>query len=308
MSNTRAVSSLPDRDQYLPLGLLALLTGALVFTYWNSLMATAAKWSSPQYSHGYMVPLIAGVLLFLRLEPIRGVEASARWAGVALVAGGLLLRLVACYFSLVIPEMVTFLPALAGIFVIVAGWRSVRWAWPAVAFLVFMFPLPDVMERGLLDPLQRLATRSSTFALQTLGLPAFSEGNRILINREGEDLYMGVVDACSGLRMLTIFLAFAAALVMIFERPLWERVVLFLSAIPIALLVNVIRITVTGVLHMFTNEEVANRVFHDFAGWVMMPMAIGFLYVEMQVLGHLVIEDSGDETELVGSGLGSAAS
>jgi len=102
---------------------------------------------------------------------------------------------------------------------------------------------------------------------------------------------MGVVEACSGLRMLTIFGALAVAITLVTDRPMWERFVIAFSAIPIALLVNTIRITVTGILHLTVGTEIADKVFHDLAGWVMMPMALGFLYVEFQILSHLVIED-----------------
>lgn len=286
----------------IPLVLLAAMTVLLVYSYGNTLMGTARKWESPQYSHGYLIPIFAVVLLWLRYQPFQPVTASARWAGVGLLGLGLLARLATTAFALVIPEMLTFLPSLFGIFLLVGGWHLLRWAWPALAFLVFMFPLPDVLERGLLDPLQSLATRASTFCLQTLGLPAFSEGNRIIINK----LQMGVVDACSGLRMLTIFTAISVALTMLLERPLWERVVIVASSIPIALAVNVIRITVTGILYVTTSEQIAEAVFHDLAGWVMMPMALGLLYVELQILSHLVIEDDSEPTE-AGLGLGQPA-
>lgn len=297
MSNASPTSRLAERDQLIPLVTLGIMVLLLVYAFFNSLEGTARKWESPQYSHGYLIPLFSLVLLWLRFQPFEPATTGARWAGVGLLALGLSARLGATLFALVIPEMLTFLPCLFGIFLLVGGWSLLRWSWPALAFLVFMYPLPDFVERGLLDPLQSLATRASTFCLQTLGFPAFSEGNRIIIN----DLEMGVVDACSGLRMLTIFTAIAVAVTMVIERPIWERVVIFLSAIPIALAVNVIRITVTGILYRTTTKEIADKVFHDLAGWVMMPLALGLLYVELQILSHLVVEE---EPEPASTGLG----
>jgi len=184
-------------------------------------------------------------------------------------------------------EMYSFVPCVAGIFLLVGGWKTIRWAGPAIAFLVFMFPLPGFLDTGLLAPLQKLATTASTYCLQTMGIPTYSDGNRIVIG----EIQLGVVEACSGLRMLTIFVALAVAITLVTERPLWERVVTVLSAVPIALAVNIARITVTGVLHLTVGAELADLVFHDAAGWVMMPMALGLLYVEFQILSHLVIED-----------------
>jgi exosortase len=151
-----------------------------------------------------------------------------------------------------------------------------------------MFPLPSFLDTGLLAPLQRIATMASTYTLQTLGIPSYSEGNRIVIG----EIQLGVVEACSGLRMLTIFVALAVAITLVTDRPLWERIVIVLSAVPIALAVNIARITVTGILHLTVGPELADMDFHDLAGWFMMPMALGFLYVEFQILSHLLIDES----------------
>jgi exosortase/archaeosortase family protein len=95
--------------------------------------------------------------------------------------------------------------------------------------------------------------------------------------------------------MLTIFLALAVAITLVTSRPWWERLIIVASAVPIALLVNIIRITVTGILHLTVGTAVADAVFHDFAGWVMMPMALGLLYLEIYILGQLFVEEEESE-------------
>ena len=279
-----------SQDQIVPLTILGVMSAVLCWSYWNTILSIAQAWQRPQYSHGYIVPMFAAFLLWLRYEPIKDAPPPERWLGVAILAVGLLLRLITAFFSTVIPEMATLPICLVGVFTMVGGLHTLRWSWPALAFLLFMLPFPDFVERGLLDPLQNLATRMSTFALQTIGFACYSEGNRIQLG----DLQMGVVDACSGLRMLTIFFALATAITLLTERPLWERIVIVVSAVPIAIVVNVIRITVTGILYKTTNPKIAETVFHDLAGWVMMPMALGFLYVELQLLSHWWIEESAE--------------
>lgn len=272
--------------------ILVALCAAIVWVYGNTLSILPGIWEEqPQYSHGYLVPAFACVLLWMRWEPLTPSDASERWWGALMIGASVLLRLPLSFFAQTIPEMVTVLPALCGAFLIIGGWKALRWSWPAVVFLVFMFPLPDFVERGLLEPLQKIATIASTYALQTLGLAAFREGNRIILG----DIKLGVVDACSGLRMLTIFFALATAIILVTVRPMWERIVIVLSAIPIALAVNIARITVTGVLYKVANKELAETVFHDLAGWVMMPMALGLLYLELQLLAHLVIDEDSEE-------------
>ena len=205
-----------------------------------------------------------------------------------------MLRVFGSYMVQFTIDRVTLLMCLMGVFILVGGLRTIRWAGPAIAFLAFMFPLPRVLVDNILRPLQTVATMSSVYALQTFGLDVFRDGNRI----ELENQAMNVVDQCSGLRMLTIFIALAVAIVMLSNnRSWWERVIILISSVPIALLVNCIRITVTGLLYSLdVNEMIANQIFHDFAGLIMMPMALGFLFLEMQILSRLVIEDETAKT------------
>jgi exosortase/archaeosortase family protein len=92
--------------------------------------------------------------------------------------------------------------------------------------------------------------------------------------------------------MLTIFIALSVALVLVGRRDWWENAAIIASAVPIALAVNSIRITVTALLYQVSSSEIADMVFHDLAGWVMMPMALCMLFMEQKVLTHLVtLED-----------------
>jgi exosortase len=277
--------SLPNASQPGWIG-FGLLMGLLVFGYWNSLKEAAAYWEGPQYSHGWLIPLFTVVLLWMRQQPLTEVPPIQRWYGVGILAVSLLLRIGCAWYGLDIPDMVTFVPAVLGVIWIIGGWPMFRWAGPAAAFLIFMFPLPWSVEQALLTPLQTLATRVSTYVLQTLGFGAYYEGNRIQI----EEVQLGVVDACSGLRMTTIFLALSVAIVLIADRPWWENLVIVLSAVPIALTVNVIRITVTGILHVVASAELANMVFHDLAGWLMVPLALILLWIEVSILSNLFVE------------------
>jgi len=149
-----------------------------------------------------------------------------------------------------------------------------------------MLPLPFRLEGAMAYPLQRVATKVSTYALQTLGFPALAEGNVIHL----EDHEIGVVEACSGLSMLFTFIAMATGVVLVIRRPWLDKLLIVASAIPISLLVNMIRITVTGVLHEMVGSRLANLVFHDLAGWLMMPMALGLLWLELDLLSRLLVE------------------
>jgi exosortase len=249
----------------------------------------AWRWShDPQYAHGYLVPGFAAVLLWLRRDQLSTGRLAPSWIGAPVLACGLGIRLYGAYFHYVWLDAVSFLPCLAGLWLLIGGRTGWRWGWPAVAFLAFMVPLPYGFSLTMAGPLQRLATVASTFLMQTLGMPAVADGNVILLN----EVEVNVVEACSGLRMLVVFFAFATAVALIVKRPLWEKLLLVVSAIPIALVVNVLRITATGVLYELVSAETAKLVFHDLAGWLMMPVALVILGLELQFLKRLMITPS----------------
>lgn len=268
---------------------LAIVTGlgvSLLWAYWPTLTAMARQWSEdPQYSHGYLVPVFAAALLWLRREQMTIAPALSGW-GVALLLLGGCLQLSGTFYYLTWLEGFALLPSLLGVAVLLGGWQNLRWSWPAVAFLLFMIPLPYRAQTALAAPLQRIATMASTFTLQTLGYPAVSEGNVIVLN----EVRLGIVEACSGLTMLVTFFALATAVAILVRRPWLDRVLIVASAVPIALIANVTRITVTGALHVSVGGEIAQAVFHDWAGWFMMPLALGLFGGVLWVLPRLFLE------------------
>jgi exosortase len=266
----------------------AAVVGCFTWAYWTPLAEMAQRWArDPQYSHGYLVPAFALVLLWLRRgrlgeAPLRP---SLLWGGL-LLAAGLLLRLGATFFFYTWFDQLSLIPCLLGVVLLTGGWRALSWAGPSVLFLSFMIPLPYRLEVALPGPLQTLATVSTTFVLQTLGFPAVADGNVVLIG----EMPLNIAEACSGLRMLVIFFAMSTGLALVIRRPLWEKLVLVASSVPIALAVNIIRITATGILHETAGSEVAHAVFHDLAGWLMMPLALVMLWLELKLLTNLLLD------------------
>jgi exosortase len=259
----------------------ALFGGAALWAYWSTLSAMAYKWhNDPQYSQGYLVPAFSGLLLFLRRGMLKDIALRPSPMGLLLVAGGAILHIASGYLNMDWVDGLSLLPVVGGFFWLMGGWPLLLWAWPGVFFLVFMIPLPYSLETALAYPLQRMATVGSTYLLQTCGFSALAEGNIILLSQSR----IGVVEACSGLSMLLIFFAIATAIVILYQPPWLDRIVLLLSAIPIAIIVNILRITVTGMAQEWFGEEIAEKIFHDWAGWLMMPMAFGLLILEVWLL------------------------
>jgi exosortase len=288
-------------DQEKPWYLIGFLLEIMVVAYWNTLLQLFSAWKDPQYSHGWLVPIFTAVFLAIRRQPFTPVPVSNRWAGVAIIAIGLAARTYGALIRNDGIELLSIMPVLFGIFIVAGGWSMMRWAAAPLAFSAFMMPLPDPIADRLLSPLQHVATVASTYVLQTLGVVSFYIGNKILI---GDGFPLNVEEQCSGLRMCTIFLAMAVAMTMITERPWWQNVIVILSSIPIAVAVNLIRIVITALLYQLLgpDSELAKHFFHDLAGWFMMPLAFVFLYLEMQFLDHVLIEETSAAPVTIGFG------
>jgi exosortase len=263
---------------------LAALTG---WAYWPTFTQLVHLWNTDDgYSHGYLVPVFAGWLLWFRRDQAPMLWRPRPFLGLIVIALALALRTVAALRFNLWPEHISLIPCLLGIALAFGGWPLLRYTGAAICFLAFMVRLPYRVEVSLGAPLQQLATVVSTFILQTIGLPAIAEGNTIHI-REAQ---LEVVQACSGLKMLMTFLAFSTAACLVVRKPLGDKLVILASAAPIAIAVNVIRIVTTGVLHLNISSAAAFRFFHDLAGWFMMPLALAFLAAELWLLKHLIVE------------------
>ncbi len=238
------------------------------------------------------MPLFALFLLWLRRDMMpRGATRGNLW-GLPLFVLWALTRCTAEYFQYgSLPEM-SMLFFFAGVAVFVGGWQGLKWAWPSVVFLVFMLPLPGFIENFSREWLQMIATILSVFVIQTVGIPATSEGVVIQL----PDKALQVAEACSGLRMMMLFAAICVGAAFIVRRPLWEKLVMVASAAPIAIAANVVRIVLTGVLcelarqwPAMINVETAENFMHDMAGLLMMPVGLAMLLAEMTLISKLLI-------------------
>jgi len=265
----------------------AALVAVLLWSYWPSLSSLMGRWwNEPDYLYGFLVPVFAGYLLWVRRDMIAPPSRQAMWWGWALVGvAGTMRWASACYFYELLDPM-SLVPCLAGLILFVGGWPAVRWAWPGVAFLVFMVPLPGFIAGTLSHPLQRIGTIASTYVIQTVGIPSTSQGNVIQLS-EAE---LEVARACNGLPMMMLFFAVCVGAAFLSRRTLPERALMVLSAPVIALLANIIRITLTAILYEFGGVKLGHALFHDLAGWFMMPLAVLLLWGELWLFDRTFVD------------------
>lgn len=269
-------------------GQVAALAAVLGWAYLPMLRVFADKWlNDPQYSHGLLVPFFSAFLMWrawqneslvLKPMPVVGCGLLVAILGLRAAAGALLFHQL---------DAASLLLALVAVSLAVGGVPLLKRTGPAIAFLVFMVPLPYELERNVGGPLKTAATVSSTFLLQTLGLPAIRDGNLILI----DEVRLGVVDACSGLKMMVTFAAFSVGAVLMMQRSRFEKLMVLLGIVPIAVLTNVLRITATGVSFSNVSDKGMQDFLHDMHGWLMMPVGLVLLAVELWMLKKLVLDD-----------------
>ena len=265
-----------------------ILAAVCLWSYWPTIITLVEAWNkNPDYSHGYFVVPLAVFFLWARRDIFPGFSRNLAWAGLCVLALSICLRLIAARFYLGGVDGWSIPLWIAGVIWFLSGKKTLWWSLPSIVFLWFMVPLPYGMERWFSLPLQRIATQLSCWVLHCLGQPALAEGNTIWLN----EFQLEVEQACSGLRIFMGIMALAFVYLVLARRAWWERVLLILSIIPVALISNSTRIVVTALLYQYVSGEAAHKFTHDLAGWVMIPYAAGLFALVLWYLGSLFREE-----------------
>lgn len=268
------------------IGIGAML-GLLVWQFYDTLSDLVTLWRrEPENSHGFVVPLLAAAILWRRRTG-GAIVGRPQYSGLLLLAIALGLKSAGDYFYYESFEHLGLMFAATAVVWTLTGWQGLRWSWPALVMLLFMFPLPYRLATAMREPLRHIATVGSTYLLQTMGYPAVSEGFVVLI----DETRIGVAEVCSGLSMLTVFGALCWAAIFLLDATWWQRLVILLSAVPIALVSNILRICSTGVAYHHWGQAWGDYVFHMLAGWLMMPAAMILLAIEVVILRNLIVKE-----------------
>ncbi len=219
-------------------------------------------WSDPNYSHGFLVPLVCAWFVHEAMPGLRAEPARPTGAGFVLVAAGLLLLAAGTLSEELYSRRLSSLALLAGIIHTLAGGRVLRLLAPPLAFALLMIPLPYTIYDALALPLKHMVSVLATAGMKLTGLPVLREGNMILL----PNISLEVAEACSGLRSLMSLIALGAAYAFIFLKGPWRRAALIAATIPIAIFANTLRVFVTGILARHFGAVVAEGFFHSFAG------------------------------------------
>ena len=255
--------------------------GLLWYLFREEMDGIVHRWvSDPSWSHGFLIPLFSLYFLSQHKQEILRLKTRPNYLGLFfMICCIIFYPLNVIQFKVAYANPLTMVAMLGTVVLFLGGWRLVRYAWLPVLYLVFAIPLPARFYRSLTIPMRRFAAQIATVLLNFVpGLEASANGVVIDVVYKGARMEPGldVAEACSGMRLLMAFLALGVAMAYLHYRPIWQRIVLLGSTIPIAILCNVVRVAVTGFIYILWDPRYAQGIYHDMLGMAMLPLAFGF--------------------------------
>ncbi|MCP5299937.1 MAG: VPLPA-CTERM-specific exosortase XrtD, partial [Chromatiaceae bacterium] len=273
-----------DRDKpWVLVAGLALGFGLALYVAWAGVEQAVGNWSKEEYSYGYFVPVLVAFFVWQKKNDLAKVHLQMSWSGVLLTVVGLLIVAFGELGTLYVMVQYGFVVTLHGIALALLGWQGYRLVAPPLALLFFAVPLPNFLYNNLSASLQLVSSKIGVWVVRSFGISVFLEGNVIQL----ATMKLQVAEACSGLRYLFPLMAVGFIVAYMYRAPMWKRAVLFLSTIPITVLMNSIRIGLIGVSVEYWGSEMAEGFLHDFEGWVVFMASLGVLMAEMLVLNHV---------------------
>jgi exosortase D (VPLPA-CTERM-specific) len=261
----------------------ALLASGTIF--YSGLRQMVFFWGREEYSHGYLIPFVAAFLLWQKKSELERIPFVGSWAGFLIVFFGLVLYFIGELSTLYTIIQYAFLVVLAGLALSLTGRTGFKEVLAPLLFLIFMIPLPNFLLFNLSAQLQLVSSQIGVWIIRLFGIAVFLEGNVIDLGT----LKLQVVEACSGLRYLFPLMTLAFIAAYFYKGKFWKRAIIFLSSIPITILMNSFRIGIIGVMSEYWGRSMAEGFLHDFEGWAVFMGCTAILVAEMWLLtkvGH----------------------
>lgn len=278
----------------------AVIGAAFIAVFFYVIRDMAYEWrTSSDWSHGWLVPVFSAYLVFTKWEQIRREPIRGTLFGLILMIVCLLAYQFTLWaFVIGYVRPLAMLGCLLGLVVYLNGVGIVRHIWLPWLYLLFAVPLPKAVYFGLTDPLRQISASVATGVLSLVpSLQIERIGSNIEAWYNGVEHRVGVVDACSGMRSTITLCALGVAVAFLSERPAWQRVVMVLACVPIALAANFVRVTTTCVIHIFIGKQYAEGTYHTMLGLATLMVALGMFAGLGWILSHLFVESNDDDTE-----------
>ncbi len=255
-----------------------MISGLILTLYWDVFDILITVWNSTEeYSHGFMIPVISLYFLWQKKALIQAEKFTPSWAGIVIIIFAIIAYFIGTVGDVYFALRFSFVFLLIGLSLAISGYKVTKITLIPILILIFSFPLPAVLQAGLTAKLQLISSQLGVFIIRACQIPVYLEGNVIDLG----SYKLQVVEACSGLRYLFPLMSLAFICAYMYQVAFWKRSVVFLTSIPITILMNSFRIGLVGILVEHWGISMAEGFIHDFEGWIIFIGCLIVLVFEM---------------------------
>ena len=262
---------------------IAIIAALVIQLYYTSVYSIVHRWvTDSSWSHGFLIPFFSLYLLNQNKKGLLSLDFKPNYLGLIclILCSIVLYPMVLFYLKIGYIQQLIIIPTIASVILFYGGRKLLKYTWLPIVFLIFAIPLPSSIYNDLTIPMRRFATLVTTALLNLVGgIEATASGVIIDVVYKGVRMEpsLNVAEACSGMRLLMAFLALGVAMAYLHYRPVWQRLILLASTIPIAIISNVVRVIVTCFIYILWDPKYAQGIYHDMLGMLMLPLAF-FMY------------------------------
>lgn len=248
-------------------------TGLLLALYFSVFQPMVDEWSTQEeMGHGFFVPVLSAYIVWLKRAELAATPVKTFWPAILLVFWGFAQTLIGIRGAEFSVSRTGVFLSIIGVIWTLCGTEILKKLALPLFLLLFAIRIPLFIYSQITQPLQMFASQVAEVVLSGIGIPCLRNGNVL----ELPNARLQVVEACSGIRSLISLTFLSVVYGYFFERRMWLRIALFFLTIPIAIIANAGRVTITGILYQYKREW-AEGVYHTMEGWVIFMVALAVL-------------------------------
>ena len=275
---------------------VALVGAAILLTYWSVIRGLVGAWSTDDnYSHGFFIVPLAAYFAWERRHRLSQIPVTPSLTGLVIVVASLMLLIAGMLGAELFLSRVSLIGVVAGAMLFLYGWARLRVLTFPLAFTLLMIPLPAIIFNKIAFPLQLLASNVGEFGVRAANIPILREGNVLIL----ANATLEVAEACSGIRSLVSLFTLGIVFGYFADSRVWVRTVIALSAIPVAILANGLRVASAGWAAHYMGQAGVEGLFHEFSGWVVFVVAFLMMLALQRLLIRVVPPRALTETTTV---------
>lgn len=299
----------PQQTSWLDLGINAFIKIGIIgiLIWWifqEEINGIVRQWlTNPSWSHGLLIPLFSLYFLNQKKDEILEIQQPrpSWFVGFPLVLFLLVLYPVnVVMLKFMYGKPLIMIALLGSVVLFLGGWKILKYTWLPVAYLFFAVPLPGQLYFRITDPMRKVASQIAAVILSLVPqLEATAQGSIIDVVYKNIRMEPGldVADACSGMRLVMAFVALGVAMAYLHWRPIWQRFILLASTLPIAILCNIVRVTITGFIYILGDPKYAQGIYHDMLGMLMLPLAFVLYGGLAWLMSNLFVEEEAEQKQ-----------